>query len=54
MENGSANVGINDDLCIFARQMGTLLNSGIKLTEALSVLTIQVSDKTQPSEGTDI
>src|SRR4030043_1175058 len=28
----------------FTKQMATLLNSGIKLTEALSVLTIQVSD----------
>jgi len=28
----------------FTKQMGTLLNSGIKLTEALSVLTLQTSD----------
>ena len=28
----------------FTRQMATLLNSGIKLTESLSVLTLQVSD----------
>jgi type II secretory pathway component PulF len=28
----------------FTKQMATLLNSGIKLTEALSVLTLQVSD----------
>ncbi|MHC4154766.1 MAG: type II secretion system F family protein, partial [Planctomycetota bacterium] len=28
----------------FTKQMSTLLNSGIKLTEALSVLTLQVSD----------
>ena len=29
----------------FTKQMATLLNSGIKLTESLSVLTMQVSDK---------
>ncbi|MHC4326956.1 MAG: type II secretion system F family protein, partial [Planctomycetota bacterium] len=28
----------------FTKQMATLLNSGIKLTEALSVLTLQISD----------
>ena len=28
----------------FTKQMATLLNSGIKLTESLSVLTLQISD----------
>ncbi len=33
-----------NQLIDFTKQMATLLNSGIKLTEALSVLTMQVSD----------
>ncbi len=33
----------NDDLCIFARQMGTLLNAGVPLLRSLSVLGKQVS-----------
>ena len=38
----------------FTRQMATLLNSGIKLTEALSVLTMQVSDSRFKTALTDI
>lgn len=38
----------------FTKQMATLLNSGIKLTEALSVLTLQVSDARFKSALTDI
>lgn len=38
----------------FTKQMSTLLNSGIKLTEALSVLTLQVSDLRFKSVLTDI
>ncbi len=33
----------NDDLCIFARQMGTLLNAGVPLLRSLSVLGKQIS-----------
>jgi len=36
--------GGKTQLIDFTKQMATLLNSGIKLTEALSVLTLQVSD----------
>jgi type II secretory pathway component PulF len=38
----------------FTKQMATLLNSGIKLTEALSVLTLQISDTHFKSALTDI
>jgi type II secretory pathway component PulF len=38
----------------FTRQMATLLNSGIKLTEALSVLTLQTSDVRFKNVLTDI
>ena len=38
----------------FTKQMATLLNSGIKLTEALSVLTLQVSDVRLKNALTDI
>lgn len=38
----------------FTKQMATLLNSGIKLTDALSVLTIQVSDTRFKNALTDI
>ena len=38
----------------FTQQMATLLNSGIKLTEALSVLTMQVSDSRFKTALTDI
>jgi len=38
----------------FTRQMSTLLNSGIKLTESLSVLTLQSSDARFKSALTDI
>jgi general secretion pathway protein F len=38
----------------FTKQMATLLNSGIKLTEALSVLTLQVSDNRFKSALIDI
>ncbi len=37
--------GSKTQIIDFTKQMATLLNSGIKLTEALSVLTMQVSDK---------
>lgn len=33
----------NDDLCIFARQMGTLLNAGVPLLRSLSVLGKQIA-----------
>ncbi len=33
----------NDDLCIFARQMGTLLNAGVPLLRSLTVLGKQIS-----------
>ncbi len=33
----------NDDLCIFARQMGTLLNAGVPLLRSFSVLAKQIS-----------
>ncbi len=38
----------------FTKQMGTLLNSGIKLTEALSVLTMQAGDMQLKNALTDI
>lgn len=38
----------------FTKQMATLLNSGIKLTEALSVLTLQVTDMRFKSSLNDI
>jgi general secretion pathway protein F len=38
----------------FTKQMATLLNSGIKLTEALSVLTMQASDNRFKNALTDI
>jgi len=38
----------------FTKQMATLLNSGIKLTEALSVLTLQTSDARFKNALTDI
>jgi len=38
----------------FTKQMATLLNSGIKLTEALSVLTLQASDARFKNALTDI
>jgi len=38
----------------FTKQMATLLNSGIKLTEALSVLTLQMSDVRFKNAITDI
>jgi type II secretory pathway component PulF len=38
----------------FTKQMATLLNSGIKLTEALSVLTLQVTDVRFKNAITDI
>jgi general secretion pathway protein F len=38
----------------FTKQMATLLNSGIKLTEALSVLTLQISDVRFRNAITDI
>ena len=38
----------------FTRQMATLLNSGIKLTEALSVLTLQTSDVRFKNALTDV
>jgi type II secretory pathway component PulF len=38
----------------FTKQLATLLNSGIKLTEALSVLTIQVSDQRFKTALTEI
>jgi type II secretory pathway component PulF len=38
----------------FTKQMTTLLNSGIKLTEALSVLTLQISDVRFKNAVTDI
>ncbi|MDD5747028.1 MAG: type II secretion system F family protein [Candidatus Omnitrophica bacterium] len=33
----------NDDLCIFARQLGTLLNAGVPLLRSLAVLSKQIS-----------
>lgn len=38
----------------FTKQMSTLLNSGIKLTEALSVLTMQISDTVFKNAVSDI
>ena len=48
-EGGSALLSVfsrskKSELIDFTKQMATLLNSGIKLTEALSVLTLQTSD----------
>ena len=41
---GENRKGKKTELIDFTRQMATLLNSGIKLTEALTVLTLQCSD----------
>src|SRR4030043_238621 len=41
-------------ILVFTKQMATLLNSGIKLTEALSVLTLQMSDVRFKNVITDI
>ncbi len=46
--------GGRTQLIDFTQQMATLLNSGIKLTEALSVLTMQVSDGRFKAALTDI
>ncbi len=48
-QNGAALTSLfrkknKNQLIDFTKQMATLLNSGIKLTEALSVLTLQISD----------
>jgi len=46
--------GSRSQLIDFTKQMATLLNSGIKLTEALSVLTLQTSDVRFKNAITDI
>jgi general secretion pathway protein F len=46
--------GSRTQLMDFTQQMATLLNSGIKLTEALSVLTMQVSDARFKAAMSDI
>jgi len=46
--------GGKSQLVDFTKQMATLLNSGIKLTEALSVLTLQTSDVRFKNAITDI
>jgi len=46
--------GGKSQLIDFTKQMATLLNSGIKLTEALSVLTLQTSDVRFKNAITDI
>jgi type II secretory pathway component PulF len=46
--------GGRTQLIDFTQQMATLLNSGIKLTEALSVLTMQVSDARFKAAMSDI
>ncbi len=46
--------GSKSQLIDFTKQMATLLNSGIKLTEALSVLTLQTSDVRFKNALTDI
>jgi type II secretory pathway component PulF len=46
--------GGKTQLIDFTKQMATLLNSGIKLTESLSVLTMQVSDTRFRNALTDI
>ena len=46
--------GSRTQLIDFTQQMATLLNSGIKLTEALSVLTMQVSDARFKTAMSDI
>ncbi len=46
--------GGRTQLIDFTQQMATLLNSGIKLTEALSVLTMQVSDARFKTAMSDI
>ena len=46
--------GSKTQLIDFTKQMATLLNSGIKLTESLSVLTLQTSDVRFKSALTDI
>ena len=46
--------GSKTQLIDFTKQMATLLNSGIKLTESLSVLTLQVTDARFKNVLTDI
>lgn len=46
--------GGKSKLIDFTKQLATLLNSGIKLTEALSVLTLQTSDVRFKNAITDI
>jgi type II secretory pathway component PulF len=46
--------GSKSKLIDFTKQLATLLNSGIKLTEALSVLTLQMSDVRFKNALTDI
>lgn len=46
--------GNKNQVIEFTKQMATLLNSGIKLTEALSVLAVQVSDSRFQNAITDI
>ena len=46
--------GKKSQLIDFSKQMATLLNSGIKLTEALSVLVLQMSDIRFKNVLTDI
>src|SRR4030042_3572266 len=46
--------GSKNRIIDFTKQLTTLLNSGIKLTEALSVLTLQVSDVRFKNAITDI
>lgn len=46
--------GSKNRMIDFTKQMTTLLNSGIKLTEALSVLTLQISDVRFKNAVTDI
>lgn len=46
--------GSKSQIIDFTKQMATLLNSGIKLTEALSVLTLQTSDIRFKNALTDI
>ena len=46
--------GSKSKLIDFTKQMATLLNSGIKLTEALSVLTLQTSDARFKNAITDV
>ncbi len=46
--------GRKSEIIDFTKQMATLLNSGIKLTEALSVLTLQTSNERFKNALTDI